>query len=172
VTSGAVAVLAAAGLAAYPAAQDLRLQWAALAFALLAVLLLTAGLAVRSPGTLGFALAALGADYAVLFVAEGGVLDRFTPAYAAGFMLVAELAFWSIEGRVPAWSEPAVAEWRLARLAAACVGAAALAALVLVVAAAATGTGGLALEGLGVMAAIGSLALITALVRLRSPSTT
>jgi hypothetical protein len=162
---------AGAGLAAYPAAQDLRFQWAALAFAVLAILVLTAGLALRSPGALGFALAALGADYAVLFVAEGGTLDRFTPAYAAGFMLVAELGFWSIESRVPAWSEPAVAEWRLARLAAACVGAAALAAFVLVVAAAATGTGGLGLESLGVMAAIGSLALITALVRRRSLST-
>jgi hypothetical protein len=167
VTSGAVAVVAAAALAAYPAAQDLRFQWAALAFAVLAVLLLTAGVAVRSLNALGFGLAALGADYAVLFVAEGGALDRFTPAYAAGFMLVGELGFWSIEGRVPAWSEPAVAEWRLARLAVACVGAAALSAFVLVVAAAATGTGGLALESLGVAAAIGSLALITALVRRR-----
>lgn len=167
-TTGAVAVAAAAGLAAYPAAQDLRLQWAALAFAVLAVLLVTAGLAVGSPSALGFGLAALGADYAVLFVAEGGALDRFTPAYAAGFMLVAELGFWSIEGRVPAWSEPAVAEWRLARLVAACVAAAALSAFVLVVAAAATGTGGLALESLGVVAAIGTLALITALVRRRA----
>jgi hypothetical protein len=168
VTTGAVAVLAAAGLAAYPAAQDLRLQWAALAFAVLAILLLTAGLALRSPAALGFALAALGADYSVLFVAEGGALDRFTPAYAAGFLLVAELGFWSIERRVPAWSEPAVAEWRLARLAAACVGAAALGAFVLVAGAAATGSGGLPLEGLGVVAAIGSLVLITALVRRRA----
>ena len=106
----------------------------------------------------------LGADYAVLFVAEGSALDRFTPAYAAGFMLVAELGFWSIEPRIPAWSEAAVAEWRLARIAGACIGAAALAALALVAASAATGTGGLALESLGVVAAIGSLVLITVLV--------
>jgi hypothetical protein len=168
VTTGAVALVAAAGLAAYPAAQDLRFQWAALAFAVLAILLLTAGLAFRSPGMLGFALVALGADYAVLFLAEGGALDRFTPAYAAGFMLVAELGFWSIERRVRAWSEPAVAEWRLARLAAACVGAAASGAFVLVAGAAATGTGGLPLEGLGVVAAIGSIVLVTALVRRRA----
>lgn len=135
---------------------------------MLAVFLLTAGLVLRSPGALGFGLAALGADYAVLFVAEGGALDQFTPAYAAGFVLVAEVGFWSIERRVPAWSEPAVAEWRLARLAATCVGAAVLGAFVLVVAAAATGTGGLALESLGVVAAIGSLALITVLVRRRA----
>jgi hypothetical protein len=153
-----------AGLAAYPAAQNLRFQWAALVFAISAALLFTLGLAIRSPGTLGLGLAALGADYAVLFVAEGGALDRLTPVYAAGFMLVAELGFWSIEPRIPAWSEAAVAEWRLAGLAGTCIGAAVLAAFALVAAAAATGTGGLALESLGVVAAIGSLILITALV--------
>jgi hypothetical protein len=157
-----------AGLAAYPAAQNLRFQWAALVFAISAALLFTLGLAIRSPGALGLGLAALGADYAVLFVAEGGALDRFTPVYAAGFMLVAELGFWSIESRIPAWSEAAVAEWRLARIAGACIGAAGLSALVLVTASAATGTGGLALESLGVVAALAALVLITALVGRRS----
>ena len=164
-------MLAAAALAAYPASQNLDLQWAALVFAIGGVLLFTLGLVVPSPGALGLGLAALGADYAVLFVAEGGALDRFTPAYAAGFILVAELGFWSIEPRIPAWSEAAVAEWRLARIAGACVGSAALAALVLVVGAAATGTGGLTLESLGVVAAIGSLVLITALVSQRARPT-
>jgi hypothetical protein len=157
-------VLAAAALAAYPASQNLDLQWAALAFAISAVLVFAVGLAARSPGALGLGLALLGADYAVLFVAERGALDQFTPAYAAGFMLVAELGFWSIESRIPAWSEAAVAEWRLARIAGTCIGAAALAALALVAAAGATGTGGLALESLGVVAALGSLVLITVLV--------
>jgi hypothetical protein len=157
-------LLAAAALAAYPASQNLRLQWAALAFAIAGVLLFAVGLVFRSPGTLGLGLAVLGADYAVLFVAEGGALDRFTPAYAAGFMLVAELGFWSIESRIPAWSEAAVAEWKLARIAGTCIGAAVLAALALVVASAATGTGGPALESLGVVATVGSLVLITVLV--------
>ena len=157
-------MFAAAALAAYPASQNLDLQWAALVFAISGVLVFAMGLAARSPGALGLGLALLGADYAVLFVAEGGALDYFTPAYAAGFMLVAELGFWSIESRVPAWTEPAVAEWRLARIAGACIGAAVLAALALVAAAAATGTGGPALESLGVVAVLGSLVLITVLV--------
>jgi hypothetical protein len=161
-------VLSAAALAAYPAAQDLRFQWAALVFAMAAVLLLTLGLVFRWPGALGLGLAALGAEYAVLFVAEGGALDRYTPVYAGGLMLVAELGFWSIEPRIPAWSDAAVAEWRLARLGGACIAAAALAALALVAAAAATGTGGLALESLGVVAAVGSLILITVLVSRRA----
>ena len=157
-------MLAATALAAFPASQSLDLQWAALAFAISAVLVFALGLVARSPGALGIGLALLGADYTVLFVAEGSALDQFTPAYAAGFILVAELGFWSIESRIPAWSEPAVAEWRLARIAGACIGAAVLAALALVAAAAATGTGGLALESLGVVAVLGSLVLITVLV--------
>jgi hypothetical protein len=157
-------LLAAAALAAYPASQNLHLQWAALAFAIAGVLLFAVGLVFRLPGTLGLGLAMLGADYAVLFVAEDSALDRFTPAYAAGFMLVAELGFWSIESRIPAWSEAAVAEWKLARIAGTCIGAALLAALALVAASAANGTGGPALESLGVVATVGSLVLITVLV--------
>jgi hypothetical protein len=79
-------------------------------------------------------------------------------------MLVAELGFWSIESRIPAWSEAAVAEWKLARIAGTCIGAAVLAALALVAASAANGTGGPALESLGVVATVGSLVLITVLV--------
>jgi hypothetical protein len=144
------------------------LQWAALAFAIAGVLVFTAGLVFRSAGMLGLGLAALGSDYAVLFVAEGGALDRFTPVYAAGFMLAAELGFWSIESRIPAWTEAAVAEWRLARIAVTCIGAAVLASFALVAAAAANGTGGLALESLGVVAVLGALVLITVLVGRRA----
>lgn len=161
-------MFAAAALAAYPASQNVPLQWAALVFAIAGVLVFALGLAARSPSALGLGLALLGADYAVLFVAEGGALDQFTPAYAAGFMLVAELGFWSIESRIPAWTEAAVAEWRLARIAGTCIAAAVLAALALVAAAAANGTGGLALESLGVVAALGSLVLITVLVGRRA----
>ena len=161
-------MLAAAALAAYPASQNVDLRWAALVFAIVGVLVFALGLAARSPGALGLGLALLGADYAVLFVAEGGALDQFTPAYAAGFMLVAELGFWSIESRIAAWTEAAVAEWRLARIAGSCVGAAVLAALALVAAAAANGAGGLGLESLGVVAALGSVVLITVLVGRRA----
>lgn len=120
---------------------------------------------MRWPGALGFGLAALGSEYAVLFAAEGSTLDRATPVYAAGLLLVAELAFWSIERRVPAWSEPTALEWRLGRLAAACVGAAFVAALATLSAAAATGGGGVVLEGFGVGAAMGSVVILALLMR-------
>ena len=83
-------------------------------------------------------------------------------------MLVAELGFWSIESRIPAWSDAAVAEWRLARMAGFCIGATVVAALCLVAASAATGSGGLALESLGVVAVLASLVLITILVGRRA----
>jgi hypothetical protein len=165
VATGAVALLAAAGLAAYPAAQDLELRLLALGLGGAALLLLVFGLVVRWPGALGLGLAGLGGEYAVLFAAEGSTLDRLTPVYAAGFILVAELAFWSIERRVAAWSEPTALEWRLARLGAACVGAAGVAAFVTVSAAAATGGGGVVLESFGVGAAIGSVVILAALMR-------
>jgi hypothetical protein len=120
---------------------------------------------MRSPFALGLGLAGLGGTYAVLFQAEGTHLDRLAPVYAAGLFLVAELAFWSIESRVPAWSDPDLLLWRLARLALGCAGAAVLGAIVVADAAAAGGGGGLVLETLGVAAAIGSLMLVTILLR-------
>jgi hypothetical protein len=160
-----VALLAAVALAAYPAAQDIRLQPLSLALAGLALFVLTLGLVTRSSYAIGLALAALGGTYAVLFAAEGARLDRLAPVYAAGLLLVAELAFWSIESRVPAWSDPELLIWRLARRALAWAVAAVLGAVVVADAAAATGGGGLVLEALGVAAAIGALVLVTVLLR-------
>jgi hypothetical protein len=160
-----VALVGAAGLAAYPAAQDIHLQPAALALAVVGVFVLAFGLLTRWSAAIGFALVALGGAYAVLFAAEGAHLDRLAPAYAAGLLLVAELAFWSIESRVPAWSDPELVIWRLGRLALACAAAAVLGAIVVADAAAANGGGGLVLETLGVAAAIGALVLVTVLLR-------
>lgn len=152
------------GLAAYPAVQAIDEGWLALAFGGTAVVLLAVGLAARSGVVLGWGLAALGGEYGVLFAAQGRALDELTPLYAGAFVLVAELAFWSIERRVPAWSEPGLVERRLAHLAGVSAGAAAVAALVLL-AAASSGGGGVALEAIGVAAAIGALVLVGLLVR-------
>ena len=162
--TGVAALAAAAGLAAYPAVQDIDLRRLALALAGLAVVLLAAGLAARSGPVLGWGLAALGGEYAVLFAAQSHALDELTPLYAGAFFLVAELAFWSIEPRVPAWSEPGLVDRRLAYLAAVSAGAAAVAGLVVIVAAA-SGGGGAALEAIGVAATIGALGLVAVLVR-------
>ena len=79
---------------------------------------------------------------------------------AAGLLLfVAELAWWSIEPRVPAWAETALAPLRLVRVLAVCAAGALLAALVLVVASSQF-TGGVELELAGVLAAISALAVV------------
>ena len=110
----------------------------------------------------------LGSEFGVLFAAEGSTLDELTPAYAAVFVLVAELSFWSIERRVAAWSEGSMLELRLVYLALACVGAAAVAAVVMVVATVSSG-GGVGLEAGGVVAAIAALVLLSVLVRRALP---
>jgi hypothetical protein len=148
----------------YPAVQGIHLRWLAVALGGLAVTFLAVGLAARSGPVLGWGLLALGGEYAVLFMAQRHALDAYTPLYAGAFVLVAELAFWSIERRVPAWSDSGLVERRLAYLAGAAGGASAVAALVIVVAAA-SGGGGAALEAIGVTATIGALAMVAVLVR-------
>jgi len=156
--------VAAAALAGYPAALDLRLHALALALAALGLALLACGLLLRSSAFLVWGLVALGGEYSVLFAAEGSHLDAYTPLYAATFFLVAELAYWSIERRLEAWSEYELVLWRLGNLLLVCAGAAALAAFVLVLAAAG-GSGGPALEAAGVVAVIGALVVLGLLVR-------
>ena len=126
------------------------------------------GLAGRSGAALGWGLAFLGAGFGVLFAAEGAALDELTPAYAAAFLLVAELGFWSIERRVPAWSDGSMLELRLVYLALTCFGAAAVAAVVTVLATI-SGGGGVGLEAGGVVAAIAALVLLSVLVRRALP---
>jgi hypothetical protein len=156
--------VAAIALAGYPAALDLRLHLLALALGAVGLALLACGLLLQSSALLGSGLVALGGEYSVLFAAEGSNLDAYTPLYAATFLLVAELAYWSIERRVEAWSEHELVLWRLGYLLVVCGGAAALAAFVLVLAAAG-GAGGAGLEAAGVAAVIGALGLLGLLVR-------
>ena len=79
-------------------------------------------------------------------------------------LLVAELAWWSIEPRVPAWSEPRLAPLRLVSVLAICAAGAVLAAVVLVVASSKL-SGGVVLELVGVLAAISALAVVAWVAR-------
>lgn len=144
--------------------QELRLDWLVLTLGAAALVLLALGLATRWRAPVGLGMTLLGAQYAVLFAAHGSSLDEGTPAYAAGFLLVAELAYWSLERRVPAWTEHGLLLRRLGHLVGVCFAAAAVAALVMV-AAASGGGGGVALEALGAAAAVGAVAVVALLVR-------
>ena len=124
-----------------------------------ALLCLCAGLSVRRSSPLLAALVLLGAEQAVRLATGPAHADEWTPLYAAGFLLSAELAWWSIEPRVPAFSERRVLVNRVAVLAGCCAGAAVLAALV-VLAAGVPVEGGVSLELVGVLAASAAAAVV------------
>jgi hypothetical protein len=129
------------------------------------LLWLLIGLAARWNAPLVLGIASLGAEQAVRLTAGSSRVDPWTPAYAAGFLLAAELAWWSIEPRVAAWSDLEVPVRRALAIAGCCTGGTLLAALV-VLAAGAPLHGGVGLELVGVAAAVTAIAVVAAVARL------
>jgi hypothetical protein len=134
-----------------------------LAVAAAAVATLAVGLAVSVPPAVTGAVVGLAAAWTAAAWSRGGDVPDGTIATAAAIFVAAELAFWSLEqAAVP--DEPELAARRLAGLAVRGAAALALAAFLL----AALGLharGGLALEAVGVAAAVGVVALVFALAR-------
>lgn len=126
-------------------------------------------LLLRSASLLPWALVALGAEYAAgLALHAGSGVDTRAPLYGAGLLLAAELGYWSIARRSAAWAEPQLLAWRVLGLALLTLAAVGLGTLVLAVGAIPVG-GGVALEALGVAAAVGLVALLARLVALERP---
>jgi hypothetical protein len=128
------------------------------------VLWLTIGLAARWNAALVVGIVSLGAEQAVRLTAGPSKVDPWTPVYAAGFLLAAELAWWSIEPRVPARADVEVLIRRVMAIAACCVGGSLLAAVV-VLAAGAPLHGGVALELVGAAAAVAAILVVAAVAR-------
>ena len=156
----------AASLAASPLLRSSAHEPVLLAVGGAGVVFLCAGLALRWSAALATAVALLGAEQAVRLATGPSGVDPWTPLYAAGFLFAAELAWWSVEPRVPAWAEPGTAPRRLATIAGACAGGSALSALV-VLAAGAPIRGGVVLELVGVVAATAALAVVAIVARSR-----
>jgi hypothetical protein len=133
--------------------------------AALAVLL--AGLLLRWSAALAVGVALLGAQQATRLALGPEAVDEATPLVATGLLLVAELAWWSVEPRVPAWGQLGVLAGRVGMLVITCVAALAVSAVV-VVAAGAPVNGGTLLELLGVAAAAAALGLLAAVARPRA----
>jgi hypothetical protein len=129
-----------------------------------AVVLLLVGLLLRWSAALAVAIALLGAQQATRLGLGPDALDEATPLVAGGLLLAAELAWWSIEPRVPAWAEPRVAVWRVATVALTCVAAMVVSAVV-VVAAGAPVAGGTLLLLTGIVAATAALAVLAFVAR-------
>jgi hypothetical protein len=164
--TAAEALVVAAALAVSPLATDADHRRLPLGLGGAALAALGVGLAARWSAALAVGIAALGTEQAVRLATGPSRVDPWTPLYAGGFLLAAELAWWSIEPRVPAWAEWGIALRRLAVVVGACVGGSVLAAAV-VLAAGAPLHGGPALELVGVAAATAALAVIAAVARSR-----
>ena len=133
----------------------------------LALPVLLAGLALRWSAALALGIAILGAQQAVRLALGPDSLDSWTPLIAGGLLLTAELSWWSIEPRVPAWSQPWQGTLRLGTVLLACAGASVVSAIV-VVSAGVPLSGGFGLELAGVVAATAALAVVAYVARSRS----
>jgi hypothetical protein len=162
--TGAGSLLVAAGLAAATVIRAGEHELLLLSVGGVALLPLLLGLAVRWSPPLVLGVAILGAQQAVRLALGSDELDTWAPASAGFLLLVAELAWWSIEPRVPAWSEAWLAPLRLVSVLAVCAAGAVLAGIVLVVASSKVG-GGVVLELVGVLAAISALAVVAWVAR-------
>jgi hypothetical protein len=122
-----------------------------------ALFVLLVGLVLGKAFAIPWAIAGLGAEYA-LALGDGG-LDRRVPLFAIGLLVVAELSYWSLQLRDSAPDEPGITQRRLIGL---CLAATAglLVGTLLVAFARFPIGGGLAIEGIGILAAIAALALL------------
>jgi hypothetical protein len=130
----------------------------------LALAVLAAGLVLGLPVTVPAAVALLGAEYVAILGFETDTLDTRAPLVAAALLAVAELAYWSLELRLPVVDEAGTHLRRIALLSTFLLGVVAIGAVVLtlveVVAA-----GGVAVDVLGAAAALGALALLALAAR-------
>lgn len=159
-----MAVLATAGLAATVAltADVHRLELALLGAA--AVLLLVLSLVATLPSLIPWPVVLLAAEYA--WSLGGGDVDTLSPLVAGVLIVIAELAYWSLELRSRTHDAERLAERRAGLIAALGIGAVALGGLVLAATSVPLGTG-VTTDLVGVAAAVAALAVVATLARSR-----
>jgi hypothetical protein len=161
VGAGALALAVLGVLVAYPAAGTGRAAPFVVLPGLLGAGLLAAGFVFRIPEFVPWALAPVLGEYATFLLLEGE--DRFAPAFAAGLVLLAELAYWALEPRHVGRAR-SIAVRRAVTLLGLAGGSGIVAALLLGASELAPG-GGLALAALGAAAAVLSVAVVVWLAR-------
>jgi hypothetical protein len=145
-------------LGAYGGLNADRLGWLLGAIGAAAALVLAIALVWRQPGLIPPALVLLGGEFAGLFLVRDHTVDVRAPVYGVGLFLVAELAFMTLELRAGR-AEPGLVPRRAALLAVIALGGV-LAGAVVIAAATVPLEGGVALEALGVAAAVGALLML------------
>lgn len=132
---------------------------------LVAIAVLAASLAFGWSSGIAWTLALLAAEYAAaLALRDSATVDAGAPLVGGGLLVVAELAYWSLERRGPGSEELRLVLRRLTVLGALALGSVLLGAFVVVVTATPFG-GGLAWDLVGVLAAAGTLAIVYRLTR-------
>ena len=114
------------------------------------------------------AVALLGGEYVAIVGFEADALDTRAPLVAGALLAVAELAYWSLELKVPVADEAGTSLRRFALIAALVLGALALGAVLLALVEAVS-AGGPAVDLLGAAAAVGALALLALAARRTGP---
>jgi hypothetical protein len=122
------------------------------------------GLAGFDDRALTLALALLGAEYGIFLHLRGEEIGGATAVYAAGLVLAAELAYWSLDLRAPVGDASSAARRRAAGIAATVVGAFAVAGVVALAAGLRTGSGFL-VDITGAIALTAALALVAQLAK-------
>jgi len=147
-------------LAVYPVV--LRPSAAALGIA--GVLVLAGALLRPSAALVPWGIAFLAAAYGLALVLADDDLDPRAGFFAAGLLLVAELAFWSVDARRWPREDRAAARFRLAGLIVLALAAATIGTL-LVAAGAAVPAGTEAVQVVGTLGAVGALVTLALLAR-------
>ena len=136
--------------------------------AVVAVLVLSAGLYWRIPAAVPSAIVVVGIGYAAVLVVQNDALDASAPVLAALLFAAAELAYWSLELRDSVADEPGTYLRRLGLLAGLSLGVIALGQLLLALVDVSE-RGGIAIEALGVVAAVAALAIVALIGRREVP---
>ena len=135
----------------------------------MAVVALVVILAVGVPSLVPAPFVLVGAVYAAQLAVDDAPLDVAAPAFAAGLLVGAELAYWSLDERVRLKGEPGDDLRRLTYVAALGVGTL-LVSSVLLVLADAVRTRGLGIDVVGAAAAALALLAVIVFARGRGPT--
>jgi hypothetical protein len=134
------------------------------ALGVVGVLLLAAALLRPAATLVPWALVSLGAGYGLALLLADEDLDPRAGFYAAGMLLVAELALWSVDAHRWPREARAAARFRLAGLLVLALAAATIGTL-LVAAGAAVPAGAQAVQVVGALGAVGALLALALLAR-------
>ncbi len=124
-------------------------------------LLLAGALAAGMPAVVVPAVVALGSEYAVSLAPA---VNGRAPLYAAGLLVVAELSYWSLELRIGIAAEAGTMRVRAVLVGLLTVAAVVLGGIMLGLSGLRLG-GGVGWEVVGLVAAVGALALVATLAR-------